>query len=204
MLLFLDVISPIPEFFVIEDNKVIIRQKIVKNINDKLSDNIFESYSIINKNLNMAQNINKIAMTIGPGSYTSLRVGAAFVSAIIISKNLLFCPLTIEDFFKFKSDFHSPEEYAIYISSTQNQNYLCTINEEKKIVYNKLENNDYNLPNKIKKIFYNSKKFNTNDKSITQHKFSIINDIIRFNKKLLFKNNLIVKPIYFSNNDLLN
>ena len=204
MLLFLDVISPIPEFFVIEDNKVIIQRKIVKNMNDKLSDNIFESYSVINKELNTAQNIKKIAMTIGPGSYTSLRVGAAFISAIKISKNLIFCPISIEDFFKFKSEHNKTEEYAIYICSAQNQNYLCTINEEKKIVYNKLEDKNLTLPNKIKKIFYNSEKFNTSNKNIIQYEFSIIDEIIKYNKKLMFKNNIIVKPIYFSNNDLLN
>ena len=82
MLLFLDVISPLPEFLVIEDNKVILHRKIIDNESDKLSDNIFQAFIGLNKGLNLIQNLEKIVITIGPGSYTSLRVGAAFVSGL--------------------------------------------------------------------------------------------------------------------------
>ncbi len=90
MLLFLDVISPLPEFFLIEDNKVIFSRKIIENTSEKLSDNILETYIQIDKDLNLSKNLKKISITIGPGSYTSLRVGAAFISGLYISKNLLF------------------------------------------------------------------------------------------------------------------
>ena len=40
MLLFLDVVSPIPEFFIIEDNKLIFQRKIIVNESEKLSDKI--------------------------------------------------------------------------------------------------------------------------------------------------------------------
>ena len=53
MLLFLDIVSPIPEFTIIEDNKVILRQKIISNEGDKLSDNIIQSYIEINNKLNL-------------------------------------------------------------------------------------------------------------------------------------------------------
>ena len=43
MLLFLDVISPIPEFCLIEDNKVVLKRKIITNETDRLSDNIIQS-----------------------------------------------------------------------------------------------------------------------------------------------------------------
>ena len=102
MLLFLDVISPIPEFFVIEDNKVIIKRKIIANQSDKLSDNIFESYIKMYEETKLRQKLKKVAMTIGPGSYTSLRVGAAFISGLVISKNLSFCPISIDDIIKIK------------------------------------------------------------------------------------------------------
>ena len=74
MLLFLDIISSIPEFSVIKDNKVILRKKIIKHNTEKLSDNIIEKYMEIDKSLNLTKNLNKISSTIGPGSYTSLRV----------------------------------------------------------------------------------------------------------------------------------
>jgi len=44
MLLFLDVISPIPEFCIIKDNKLIDQRKIIEKESDKLSDYIFETY----------------------------------------------------------------------------------------------------------------------------------------------------------------
>ena len=59
MLLFLDVISPIPEFCVIDDNKVILKEKIIQNETDRLSDNIIQSYIEIDKRLNLTQNLKK-------------------------------------------------------------------------------------------------------------------------------------------------
>ena len=88
MLLFLDVISPLPEFCVIDDNKVILQEKIIQNETDKLSDNIIQTYIEIDKRLNLTKNLKKISTTIGPGSYTSLRVGSAFISGLMISRNI--------------------------------------------------------------------------------------------------------------------
>ena len=61
MLLFLDVISPIPEFLLIEDNKVILQRKIINKESDKLSDNIFEIYMQINNHYNLDQKLKKIS-----------------------------------------------------------------------------------------------------------------------------------------------
>ena len=85
MLLFLDVISPIPEFCLIEDNKVVLKRKIITNSNENLSDNIVEVYLKIKEDMSLSSKLTKIAITIGPGSFTSLRVGAAFISALKIS-----------------------------------------------------------------------------------------------------------------------
>ena len=86
MLLFLDVVSPIPEIFIIEENKLVFSEKIISKESEKLSDNIFQTYLKLNKDLNLSKNLTKIAITNGPGSYTSLRVGSAFVSGLKISR----------------------------------------------------------------------------------------------------------------------
>ena len=86
MLLFFDVISPIPEICIIEDNKVVLTKKIISNESEKLSDNIFQVYLQLNKDLNFSKYLRKIAITNGPDSYTSLRIGAAFVSGLKYSK----------------------------------------------------------------------------------------------------------------------
>jgi len=63
MLLFLDVISPIPEFLLIEDNKVILQRKIINKESEKLSDNIF-LYSLKKRgNLIKFGNKNLVAKT---------------------------------------------------------------------------------------------------------------------------------------------
>ena len=103
MLLFLDVISPLPEFCVIDDNKVILQEKIIQNETDRLSDNIIQSYIEIDKRLNLTQNLKKISTTIGPGSYTSLRVGSAFISGLMISRNIPYYPLSTADILYFNS-----------------------------------------------------------------------------------------------------
>ena len=204
MLLFLDVISPIPEFFVIEDNKVIFHEKIVSNQFEKLSDNIFENYIKINDNLNLSQNLKKISMTIGPGSYTSLRVGAAFLSGLKISKNLGFCPISIKDIIKFKSKTHKIENIGFFINSSKDQNFFCSLNHQNKMQYVKVEDNNFALPKNLKIIFYNSKKFNNNINEIEQKKFTFIGELIKNNHSLVFSNNEIIKPIYISNNKILN
>ena len=105
-----DVISPLPEFCVIDDNKVILQEKIIQNETDRLSDNIIQSYIEIDKTLNLTKNLKKISTTIGPGSYTSLRVGSAFISGLMISRNIPYYPLTVEDILNLNAIKHSKKK----------------------------------------------------------------------------------------------
>ena len=116
MLLFLDIISSIPEFCVIDDNKIILQQKITKSETDKLSDNIIQSYIEIDKRLNLTKNLKKISTTIGPGSYTSLRVGSAFISGLMISRNIPYYPLTIEDILNFKAIKNPKKKFGSFLT----------------------------------------------------------------------------------------
>ena len=118
MLLFLDVISPLPEFLVIEDNKVIFSKKIISSESGKLSDNIFETYFEANKEINLSKYLSKTAITIGPGSYTSLRVGAAFIAGLVVSSQILFSPVSVYDILRFKSNLINIDKTAIFISSS--------------------------------------------------------------------------------------
>ncbi len=204
MLFFLDVISPIPEFFIIEDNKVIFRRKIIKNENDKLSDYIFETYINMDKDLNLTKNLKKIAMIIGPGSYTSLRVGASFLSGLKISKNIPFCSVSLVDIFQFKFKNNKIKKIGIYISSSKKQNFFCILNNEQKIKYIKIENNNYVVDNDVDTLYYNDTELVCNLKNIKQNKFSFIDQILENYKKLEFSKEKIIKPIYISNNKILN
>ncbi len=204
MLLFLDVISPIPEIFVIEDNKVIFRRKILNNESEKLSDFIFETYLDINNKLNLTKNLKKLALTIGPGSYTSLRVGAAFMAGLKLSKDLEFCPISIENIYKYKSFSNDLDNTIFYIMSSKGQNFICYINKQKKTEYIKLDDNKYKIQNNIKKIFYNFNMYSYIDREIAQEKFSFIDEVLENIEKLKFMKDIIINPIYISNNKILN
>ncbi len=204
MLLFLDVISPLPEFFIIEDNKLILQRKIIDNPNHKLSDNIFQIYSKINNDLNLTKNLKKIVFTIGPGSYTSLRVGAAFMSAFNISKNLMFYPFTILDIIKSHSNDIKLQDLAVFISSANNQEFMCYVNNNKELEYKKIENNEYDIPLNIRTIFYNNMKIKIELNNTKMIKFYFIDEILKNINKLQFQKNTIIKPIYISNNKILN
>ena len=203
MLLFLDIISSIPEFCVIDDNKIILQQKITQSESDKLSDNIIQSYIEIDKRLNLTKNLKKISTTIGPGSYTSLRVGSAFISGLIISRNIPYYPLSIEDIINFNSTKHSKENLAVYISSSNNQKFLCYKIKDNKMEYCKIENNKYSIPKHIDFILFNESKINENNE-LEQMKFSFFEEFYKNYNNLIFKKNIIIKPIYISNNQLLN
>ena len=203
MLLFLDVISPIPEICIIEENKVVFSKKIISKESEKLSDYIFQVYIKLNKDLNLSKNLTKIAITNGPGSYTSLRVGAAFVSGLKISQDLLIYTISAHDIIKFKSDINKKNEMGIYIYSANNQKFLCTLNKNKEVKYEKLEDDNVVLPQNINNLYYNYKKLSGN-LNINQNKFSFMDELLNNIEKISSVKNKIIKPIYISNNIILN
>ena len=204
MLLFLDVISSIPEFFIIEDNKIILQRKITSNVSEKLSDNICKVYLEINNDLKLRENLRKVVITLGPGSYTSLRVGTAFIAGLVISKKLSVSYISAPEIIQFKSEYFNKNNIAVFITSANKQQFICSTDNNKKIIYNKIEKENFILPSNIEKIHYNDKLFKTNNKKIKQYKFSFINELLSNYNKLRFSDNKILKPIYISNNKLLN
>ena len=201
MLLFLDLISPISEFSIIEDNKLILNKKITNVSNDKLSDCIFQIYQEIEKEINMTKYLKKIVLTIGPGSYTNLRVGSAFALGLKISLKIPIYPFSINDLVTIKK-LNLDENNAFYIYSANQQKFLCELNSNKDITYTKIDDDKFILPEQVDKLYYNYKKINS--KSVIQIKFSILEELLQNNKYLIFNKNEIINPIYISNNEVLN
>ena len=200
MFLFLDAASPIPEFHLIEDKKIIKSIKIIEDSDKKLSNSIIPKYLEINSIYNLNSNIKKLIVTIGPGSYTALRVGASFISGLSQSLSL---PVTVVSTETIYECFNDNKEIGIYFESSNNQKFFSY---KKGLVFfhEKIENENYILPKNISSIFYNVKNPKFNDEKIYLKAFSIKEIILKNIELLEFKKNLIIKPIYISNNSILN
>ncbi len=207
MNLFLDVISPIPEFSVIDDNKIILSSRIVKSEENKLSDYIIPAYLKIDKTLNLTKNLTSLIVTTGPGSYTSLRIGISFILGLQFSKEIKVTGLSIKDLLYFEMNNKTNLNYGIYIVSANNQEFFCYKLVNQDFNYIKLENNDFNLHkelNRINVIYYNHKPLNISLQSCKQIKYLIKENVVKNFFKLKFNNLDILRPIYISKNKILN
>tara|TARA_Y100000590_G_C15628998_1_gene980450 strand:- start:564 stop:1184 length:621 start_codon:yes stop_codon:yes gene_type:complete len=206
MHLFLDVISPIPEFSVFNENKIILSRKIIQSEEEKLSDSIIPRFLEIEKNLNLLKNLDSIIVTTGPGSYTSLRVGISFVSGLHFSKNIKIAGISSQDLLSFKLEETSNYNSAFYIISANKQEFFCGKLFNKDFSYIKLEKNslDNNIFKKIDLLYYNFRKISIPELEIKQQKYLIKENILKNLNKIKYNNTNVLKPIYISNNKILN
>jgi len=201
MFLFLDVASPIPEFYLINDKKIIDSIKIINNNDQKLSNLLIPTYLEIDNSYKLSKNLKKLIITIGPGSYTALRVGASFIAGLSQSMNLPVSIISTKTIYQHLYD--SSEKIGIYFESANNQKFFSYQNDFG-FIHEKIDNENYVIPDSVSYIFYNlrlPKFLNTKIKSET---FSIKKNVIQNLHKLEFDKNLIIKPIYVSNNSILN
>lgn len=214
MILFLDSVSSLPEFSLIEDNKIIYSKEIIMTKNDKMSDLLIPTFIKLEKKFNLITNLQLLLINTGPGSYTALRVGIAFFSGLSLSKNISLLGISCEDLLRFVILDKELESSIIYISSSNKQNFIGFFNSIKNYFeIKKIDNNisfemqgiDLSL---IQKIYTNESLHNNKNKlflgkNVEVIKFSkIVNDNIALIKN--YKKNDIIKPIYFSNNKILN
>ena len=212
MILFLDVVSPLPEFSLIEDNKIIFSKKILTNSMDKMSDHLIPTYIKLEKKFSLDKKLNLLVTNTGPGSYTALRIGISFLSGLSIAQNINLIGLSCIDLFCYKVRNEELRSSLIYIISSNNQQFVCLYSVKKnKYIIHKVENNDnqfelHKLP--IKNIFTNSnllkKKLNflNNIKCNTISFHELVNQNIK--QIISLPKQDIIKPIYISNNKILN
>ena len=201
MFLFLDVASPIPEFHIINDKKILDSIQIIEKTNEKLSNKLIPTYLKLNKSYNLQENMKKLIITTGPASYTSLRVGASFISGLSLSMDLPVSVISNETIYKLINN--QRKQIGIYFESSNNQLFFSY--KKNSIFFNdKIENINYNLPNFISFIYYNINPPKFIDKKFESAVFSIKNIILKNLDFLTFHKNSIIKPIYISNNSTLN
>ena len=208
MILFLDTVSSLPEFFLIEDNKIVSSKKIITNNDEKMSDCIVSTYIELNKKFSLKKELTGIIVNTGPGSYTALRVGIAFVTGLSISQEISIVGLSCVDLFRHFIKKKHLKSSAIYICSSNNQNFYCIYNELKNTYeINKIEKiQDFNNLNQsqISKIYTNSKLKIENINNINYEILSF-QELVITNLKIILKmpKQELIQPIYVSNNQIL-
>jgi len=211
MILFLDIVSPVPSFSLINNKKLIHSTPILNKKNDKISDCIIPSFVKIQKEYNLNNKLRKLVVCTGPGSYTALRVGIAFMYGFSITKQIPLIGINCLELLKFaitKDDFKNT---TIFIISSNKQNFYCTFShKEKNYLVEKIENNinfsklnnktinslsNFTLPS----IINSGYKFKNN--RVFSFSEILINNLNKLDK---FSSDKEIKPIYISNNKILN
>tara|TARA_Y100001960_G_C14431835_1_gene708191 strand:+ start:151 stop:780 length:630 start_codon:yes stop_codon:yes gene_type:complete len=209
MILFLDTVSPLPEFSLIGDNKIIFSKKIINNHHEKMSDYLIKSYTDLEKKFSLDQKLENLIINIGPGSYTSLRIGIAFFSGLSLSYQIDLKGIPCVDFYKYVISKDDLLFTGIYIHSANNQKFIC-IYDQKKEYYNihKIESFNEIENFKIKKVVSNTELNKNNSNLFKNIKYQSISfkEIIIKNLDAIMKleSPKIIEPIYISNNKILN
>ena len=209
MILFLDTVSPLPEFSLIGDNKIIFSKKIINNHHEKMSDYLIKSYTDLEKKFSLDQKLENLIINIGPGSYTSLRIGIAFFSGLSMSYQIDLKGIPCVDFYKYLISKDDLLLTGIYINSANNQKFIC-IYDEKKEHYNihKIESFNEIENFKIKKVISNTELNKNNSNFFKNIKYQSISfkEIIIKNLDAIMslESPKIIEPIYISNNKILN
>ena len=212
MILFLDIVSPLPEFSLIENNKIIFSKKILSNNLDKMSDYLIPVYIDLEKKFSLDKSLQLLVTNTGPGSYTALRVGIAFLSGLSLAKNINLIGLSCIDLFCYEINNEELISSVIYISSSNNQNFFCFYSlKENEYIIHKIENDD-NLfalhKLSIKNIFINSDLPKSQLKFLNNIKYTKIgfHNLVNKNIKKIISlpKQDIIEPIYISNNKILN
>ena len=209
MILFLDTVSPLPEFSLIADNKIIFSKKIINNHHEKMSDYLIKSYTDLEKKFSLDQKLENLIINIGPGSYTSLRIGIAFFSGLSLSYQIDLKGIPCVDFYKYLISKDDLLLTGIYINSANNQKFIC-IYDEKKEYYNihKIESFNEIENFKVKKVISNTELNKNNSNFFKNIKYQSISfkEIIIKNLDAIMRleSPKIIEPIYISNNKILN
>ena len=212
MILFLDTVSPLPVFSVINENKVIKSIQILKNNNNKISDCIIPAYFTLQNQLQINDKIEKLIVCTGPGSFTALRVGIAFMYGLSISKKIPLIGTSCTDLLQFTISKSYEKKTLMIICSSNNQNFIAiSFNKSHKYLISKIDAKFHSVKIDYSKYSYciSNSKLSSNIVKIIGKKIcqqTNFTEIVRLNLKNILSLPIksIVEPIYISDNKLFN
>ena len=210
MILFLDTVSPLPVFSVIEENKVIKSIQVLSKNSKKISDCIIPAYFTLQNQLQVNDKIEKLIVCTGPGSFTALRVGIAFMYGLSISKKISLIGISCADLLQFTIPKSYEKKTLMIICSSNNQNFIAiSSNKSHKYLINKLDAKLHSM-----KIDYNQYSHCITNSKLPSNIVNVLGkkichqtnftEIVKFNLKnvLSLPIKSIVEPIYISENKL--
>ena len=115
--------------------------------------------------------------------------------------NLPVAVISTKTIYEHLSDMH--KNIGIYFESSNNQKFFL-YKKNSEFIHEKIENHTFIIPELVSYVFYNLLLPKFIDDKIKTEIFSIKMNVLENLHKLEFKNNLIIKPIYISNNSILN
>ena len=210
MILFLDTVSPLPVFSVINENKVIKSIQILKKNSNKISDCIIPAYFALQNQLQINDKVEKFIVCTGPGSFTALRVGIAFMYGLSISKKISLIGISCTDLLQFTISKSYAKKTLMIICSSNNQNFIAiSSNKNDKCLINKIDVKHDSVKIDYSKYSYciSNSKLSSNIVKIIGKKIcqqTNFTEIVRLNLKniLSLPMKSIVEPIYISDNKL--
>lgn len=206
MILFLDTISPLPEFCIIKDSKIIYSELIIEQNNQKMSDYIIPKYEKIEKKFELNTNLESMIVCNGPGSYTGLRIGIAFMCGLSLSKKIPIKSVSCVQLLNLFSKKYDKNSLAMYVISGNNQKFLCfnqSVNQDYSV--DKIDKFSLSLFPNIKDLLVNYETKEIFSPELKINKLDLKNMILMHLDKILkFKDSDIINPIYISNNIILN
>ena len=211
MIFFVDIVSHLPEFCLIEDNKILFTKRILDNHEEKMSDCIVPVYIELEKKFNLGKKLKYLITVIGPGSYTALRVGIAFLSGLSISMKIPLIGIPCFDLFQYVINSNEKKSTAIYICSSNNQKFICLYSKYRnECIINKVEKDEkpYTFDTSVVNILLTNDFSVTVDpllpKNIKCKKIDFKKIVLQHAKViLLLPRQEIIEPIYISNNKIL-
>ena len=213
MILFLDTVLPLPVFSIIKENKIIKSIQILNKNSKKISDCIVPAYLTLQNQLKINDKIKKLIVCTGPGSFTALRVGIAFMYGLSVSKKIPLIGISCVDLLQFAIPKLNEKNTLMIICSSNDQNFIATSssNENGKYLINKIDVKLHSM-----KIDYNQYSHCITNSKLPLNIVNVLGKkichqtsftaIVKFNLKKLLSLPIksIVEPIYISENKLFN
>ncbi len=211
MILFLDTVSPLPVFSIFKENKLIKSIQILDKNSNKISDCIIPAYFTLQNQLSINDKIEKLIVCTGPGSFTALRVGIAFMYGLSVSKKISLISISCTDLLQFVISKLNNKKTLMIICSSNDQNFIITSNKSDKYLINKIDTKFFSANinfNQYSHCISNSKLSLNITKTLGLNICQQINftEIVRanLNDVLSLPIKSIIEPIYISDNKIFN